>query len=268
MRTIRLHKGAQGRLALGHRWVFSNEIQDFDRSIPPGDDVRVEDAAGRLLGSGTFSPSSLISVRLHCLRREEPLGPETIAGRIRDAWDKRREWLGREGAEACRVVFGEADDLPGLVADRYGDVCVVQVLTAGMERRTAWALDALEATLGTRGLVLRNDAAARELEGLPLGVTLGRGEVPERVVFALHGRRFLADPWGGQKTGFFLDQRENYRLLERVAGAGRVLDAFCYSGAWGLHAARWGARQVVFLDGSESALGLARENAEANASST
>ena len=108
MRTIRLHKGAQGRLALGHRWVFSNEIQDFDRSIPPGEDVRVEDASGRLLGSGTFSPSSLISVRLHSPRREEPLGPETIAARIRAAWEKRREWLGREGVEACRVVFGEA----------------------------------------------------------------------------------------------------------------------------------------------------------------
>ena len=265
MRTIRLHKGAQGRLALGHRWVFSNEIQDFDRSIPPGDDVKVEDASGRLLGSGTFSPSSLISVRLHSLRREEPLGRETIAERIRDAWEKRREWLGQEGVEACRVVFGEADDLPGLVADRYGDICVVQILTAGMEHRTAWALDALEETLRPRGIVLRNDTAARGLEGLPLGVALGRGQVPERVVFTLHGLRFLADPWGGQKTGFFLDQRENYRLLDRVAGGGRILDAFCYSGAWGLHAARWGAREVVFLDGSESALDLARENAAANA---
>ncbi len=265
MRALRLHRGAHRRLALGHRWVFSNEIQDFDRSIPPGDDVRVEDASGRLLGTGTFSPSSLIAVRLHSLRGEESLGPATIAGRIRAAWEKRVEWLGREGAEACRVVFGEADDLPGLVADRYGDVCVVQVLTAGMEHRTAWALDALEETLGVRGIVLRNDTATRELEGLPLGVKLARGRVPERVAFGLHGLRLLADPWGGQKTGFFFDQRENYRLLARVAPGRRILDAFCYSGAWGLHAARWGARQVVFLDGSESALDIARENAEANA---
>jgi len=193
------------------------------------------------------------------------LGPETIAGRIRVAWEKRREWLGLEGVETCRVVFGEADDLPGLVADRYGDVCVVQILTAGMEHRTAWALDALEETLRPRGIVLRNDSQARGLEGLALGVTPGRGQVPERVVFTLHGLRMVADPWGGQKTGFFLDQRENYRLLERVAGGGRILDAFCYSGAWGLHAARWGAREVVFLDASESALDLARENAAANA---
>lgn len=264
MRTIRLHRGAHRRLDLGHRWVFSNEIRDFDRTLPAGEDVRVEEAGGRLLGTGTFSPASLIAVRLHALRREEPLGPEAVAARVRAAWERRRAWLGDEGARACRVVFGEADDLPGLIVDRYGEHLAVQCLTAGIDRRAGPVLDALESVLQPRGAVLRNDSPARELEGLERAVSLGRGEVPDRVTFELQGLRFSADLRHGQKTGFFFDQRENYRLLEPFAAGARVLDAFCYSGAWGVHAARWGAREVVFLDASDAALDLAQCNAEAN----
>jgi 23S rRNA (cytosine1962-C5)-methyltransferase len=263
MRTITLRKGAERRARLGHLWIFSNEIQDLDKAIPPGEDVRIVDGRGALLGSGTFNAASLIAVRLHAGGREVPLDLPRIALRIRTAWENRRAWLG-DGAAACRVVFGEADGLPGLVVDRYGDYLAVQVLTAAMELRTAWVLEALAEILAPRGIVLRNDSPSRELEGLPRVVRLGAGEVPARVTFPLNGLSLFADLWEGQKTGFFFDQRENYPLLASVAPGARVLDAFCYSGAWGLHAARWGAREVTFLDASEGALGLARANAETN----
>lgn len=263
MNTLRLRVGAQRRAALGHLWVFSNEIEDLDRTLPPGDDVRVLDAHGELVGSGTFNPASLIAVRLHARGEERPLDRELVAARIRLAWECRRSWLGEEAA-ACRAVYGEADGLPGLVVDRYGEHLSVQLLTAAMDRRAPWVLEALEAELTPRGVVLRNDSPARALEGLGREVALGVGEVPERVRFRMHGLELQADLWAGQKTGFFFDQRENYRFLEPLARGGRVLDAFCYSGAWGLHAGRWGAGRVVFLDASERAVGLARANAAAN----
>jgi len=263
MRTVQLARGAERRAALGHLWIFSNEIDAFDRTIPTGEDVRVVDHRGGLVGTGTFNPGSLIAVRLHARGQERPLDRELIAERVGTAWQYRQAWLG-DGALACRVVYGEADGLPGLVVDRYRDHLSVQVLTAAMDRRTPWVLEALEAVLAPRGVVLRNDSASRELEGLPREVALGAGEVPERVRFGLHGLELQADLRGGQKTGFFFDQRENYRLLEPLVRGARVLDAFCYSGAWGVHAGRWGAREVVFLDASEGALEMARANADAN----
>lgn len=263
MRTVRLVRGGERRAALGHLWIFSNEIEAFDRTIPPGEDVRVLDSRGRLVGAGTFNAASLIAVRLHARGQELALDGDLLARRVRAAWQSRQAWLG-DAAVACRVVYGEADGLPGLVVDRYGEYLSVQVLTAAMERRTPWLLETLEVALAPRGVVLRNDSAARELEGLGREVTLGAGHVPETVPFRLHGLDLLADLWGGQKTGFFFDQRENYRLLEVLAPGTRVLDTFCYSGAWGVHAARWGAAQVTFLDTSEGALALARRNATAN----
>ncbi len=263
MRTVQLARGGERRLALGHLWVFSNEIPVFDREIPAGEDVRVVDHRGALVGTGTFNSASLIAVRLHARGVERPLERVLIAERIRAAWESRRAWLG-DGAEACRVVYGESDGLPGLVVDRYGEYLCVQVLTAAMEVRTPWVLEALAEVLAPRGVLLRNDSSSRELEGLTREVALGSGEVPERVWFPLHGLRLAADLWGGQKTGFFFDQRENYRLLVPLVRGARVLDACCYSGAWGVHAARWGAAEVAFLDASEGALDLARANAAAN----
>ncbi len=262
MRTIRLRPGAHRRVASGHLWVFSNEIDGFDRSIPPGEDVRVVDHRGRLLGSGTFSPHSLIAVRLHAPGREQPLDAPLIRSRVQTAWRRRKMWLGAE-AEACRVVFGEADGLPGLVVDRYGPYLSVQVLTAGMERRADAVLAALDAVFQPRGTVLRNDTPARRLEGLSSEVRV-EGCVPDRVWFPLGGLRLAADLVGGQKTGFFFDQRDNYRMIRPLCPGSRVLDAFCYSGVWGLFALRWGASHVTWLDASAEALELVRLNARAN----
>ncbi|HSH70725.1 MAG TPA: class I SAM-dependent rRNA methyltransferase [Deferrisomatales bacterium] len=260
MREVRLKRGCERRVALGHLWVFSNEIQELDRSLPAGEDVAVRDARGGLLGSGTFSPSSLIAVRLHARGRAVPLDAELLRERVAQAWAHRQAWFGA-AASACRAVYAEGDGLPGLIADRFGEYLSVQCLTAGMERRAEWVLGALDAVHRPRGIVLRTDSPARAAEGLDRGVAVARGEVPPRVGFELHGLPFAADLREGQKTGFFFDQRENYALLRPVARDAEVLDAYCYSGAWGLHALSHGARSVAFVDASAEALELARANA-------
>lgn len=263
METIRLRPDGARRVARGHLWIFSNEIDALDTTLPPGEDVRVVDARGKLVGTGTVNPHSLIAVRLHAPGREAPLDAAYLREGVSRARELRKKLLG--GAEqSCRAVYSEGDGLPGLVADRFGDYLSVQLLTAGMDRRTEWVLDALEEIHRPRGILLRNDARPRLEEGLLQEVRIARGEVPPRVEFDLHGLKLSADLHGGQKTGFFFDQRENYRFLEALAPGAKVLDAFCYSGAWGLHALKFGAARVTFCDVSEGALELAEANAERN----
>jgi 23S rRNA (cytosine1962-C5)-methyltransferase len=263
MRVLKLKRGAERRTSRGHAWIFSNEIEDFDSSIEPGSDVTVADYQGKPVGSGTFSPKSLISVRLHSRKGNVPLDEGEVFSRIKKAADFRSEWFG-EGARSSRLVFAKGDGLPGLVADRFEDTLSVQILTAGMEKRTEAVLEALESLFSPRGILLRNDSAVRELEGLAREVKVARGEVGELVPFTLGGLKLFADLYGGQKTGFFFDQRENYRLLERIAGGAKVLDAFCYSGSWGLNALRYGAKEVTFADISAGALDLVAKNTGAN----
>ena len=259
---LRLRRGAGRRLAAGHRWVFSNELERIPRELAPGTEVVVEDHRGRVAGTGHCNPHSLIAVRIHTPRRVTPLGGALLEARLAAALERRERALGASAA-ACRVAFGEADGLPGLVVDRFGRHLAVQLLTAGMERRRPLVLAALRSVLEPEGIVFRNDAPARELEGLPAGVETV-GEVPRTVPFQLGELHLVADLRGGQKTGFFFDQRENYRLIRPFVRGAAVLDAFCYSGAWGLHALLWGAREVTFLDASPAALELVEANLRAN----
>ncbi|TLN22723.1 class I SAM-dependent rRNA methyltransferase, partial [bacterium] len=263
MKALRLKKGCERRALRGHLWIFSNEIEDFDSSIEAGADVSVFDSRGRPVGSGLFSPSSLISVRLHSTKAETPLDGAELKSRIAGAARLRRDWLGEE-ALAARIVYAEGDSLQGLVVDSFCGTLSAQVLTAGMEKRTEAILDALEEVLEPRGILLRNDPPVRELEGLSREVRVGRGEVERLTPFTLGGLKLVADLHTGQKTGFFFDQRDNYRLLERVAKGAKVLDCFCYSGSWGLNALKYGAVEVHFADISAGALELAKINAEAN----
>jgi 23S rRNA (cytosine1962-C5)-methyltransferase len=163
-----------------------------------------------------------------------------------------------------RLVYGEADQLPGLVVDRYGDVLAVQILTLGMEVRADLIREAIERELGPRGVVRVADSPLRTLEGLPLAREVWWGDVPERIEVAVGGFRVEADPVHGQKTGLFLDQRLNRARAEARASGRRVLDGFCYQGEWALHAARGGATSVVAVDSSGPALEAARRNLERN----
>ncbi len=264
MRTLTLRPHEEGRLKAGHPWVFSNEIAPFGDKPPrfePGELVRVTDARGRLLGVGYYNPHTLIAARL-VTRELREIDRQFFEERLAAAVRLRERHL--PGATACRLVFGEADGLPGLVVDRYGAVLVVRPLTAGMEQLLPVALEALETTLAPEGIVVRRDAGIRELEGLPLAEPEVRGRVEAPLAIDVNGLTFEVDPLRGQKTGFFFDQRMNHQRIDRLAPGARVLDAFCYSGAFGLRAAKAGAREVVFLDASADALGLARRNAERN----
>ncbi|HHV53975.1 MAG TPA: class I SAM-dependent rRNA methyltransferase [Firmicutes bacterium] len=246
------------RLLAGHPWVFRGDVAGVEGEPQPGELVTVVNARGRRVGQGFFSPSSQIWVRLLTWRDEE-VTPELWRQRLAAAVERRRRFYPEE--EAVRLVFSEGDLLPGLIVDRYGDYLVCQFLTLGVDlRREIW-IDLLQEMVSPRGILGRNDVSSRELEGLPRQVELLQGEVPRRIRIRENGLPWWVDPWGGQKTGYFLDQKENRRLLRWLITPGaRVLDAFCHTGTFALHALAGGAGEVLGVDISPEALALAREN--------
>ena len=261
MHTIRLKKNEERRILAGHSWIFSNEIHDSLQDLEPGQPVRLVSWGGRFLGIGHLSPNSLIAVRL-LSRRHAAIDGLFYRERLIAA-DGRRQWL-YPGSSSYRLAFGEADLLPGLIVDRYDRHLVVQTLTQGMARVEELLVELLKEIFEPAAIVLRNDSPVRSLEGLPLERRVAYGEPTEPLVIELHGLRFHVAPMEGQKTGFYLDQRENRPVLQGLVQGSRVLDACCYEGAWGLYAARSGAREVVGVDVSGTALERARLNAEMN----
>ena len=258
---LTLRKNQDRRVRGGHPWIFSNEVEAVTGEPADGDLVEVTDARGAFLGRAYYNRRSLISARL-LTRGRDGIDAAFFAKRIERAVRFREAVL--PGATAVRVVYGEADQLPGLVVDRYGEVIAVQVLTLGIEARAEMAREALERVLRPRGAVRIADSPLRALEGLPLGREVWWGDVPERLEVEIEGFRVEADLLHGQKTGLFLDQRLNRRVAEAHAAGRRVLDLFCYQGEWSLHALRGGAREVVAVDSSEPALAAAARNLERN----
>jgi 23S rRNA (cytosine1962-C5)-methyltransferase len=247
------------RIEGGHPWIYAGEIGQLAGSPAPGDIVRVADRRGRTMGWGYYNKASAISVRF-LARGDAPLEPGWIVRRLERALAWRRERVG--GEEAYRLAFGEADDLPGLVVDVYGGVAVFQLSTLGMEVRREEIVAAIRAVLRPAGIWERSDVGARRHEGLGPRSGLAWGVVPEVVPFREDGLELEAHVRDGQKTGFFLDQRESRRAAERLMG-GRVLDVFCYMGAFSLRLARAGA-EVSALDASAPALAGLRRQAERN----
>ncbi|NMB76893.1 MAG: class I SAM-dependent rRNA methyltransferase [Myxococcales bacterium] len=254
---------AASRLRAGHPWVFAAEVHEA-KEAQPGQVVRLvvhhRGGGHNLLGRAFYSPRSLIRLRL-IDREGEPPDRDFWRARLRQALAL-REAL-RTPDTALRLVYSEADALPGLVVDRYADVLVVQFLCAGTEALREMFLDLLEELLHPRAIVERDDTHARELEGLPEKSGLVRGALDEPVEILEGGLRLRVDPRAGQKTGHYLDQRENRQAAAAYA-RGRCLDAFCYQGGFGLHLARGGAEEVLLLDQSEEALGAARQHAAQN----
>jgi 23S rRNA (cytosine1962-C5)-methyltransferase len=262
MKRLLLRPGHDRRARGGHPWIFSNEIAALEGEIQNGDAVQVRAAGGDLLGSAYYNGHSLIAARILSRQGEDIDSTDFFLRHLSAALAYRRTLLGE--VDAMRLVHGEADLLPGLVVDLYGDIVSVQFLALGMERRRPQILEALQQLLRPRCIVARNDVAVRELEGLPQGVEVLFGEPPERTIVSENGLRFYVDVLQGQKTGHFLDQRDNHRALQGRVEGRRVLDLFCYSGSWSQHAARYGARQVLGIDISASAVALAQENAILN----
>jgi 23S rRNA (cytosine1962-C5)-methyltransferase len=262
MVKIMLARGEDKRIRGGHQWIFSNEIREISGEKVPGEAAEVFDAGGSFVGTGYYNPGSLIAVRLLARQRADIDGADFYRQRIAAALALRRRLYPE--METFRVAYGEGDFLPGLVVDKYGDYLAVQFLTCGMERRKLLISGVLREMLAPRGIVARNDVSVRSLEGLEEKVELLHGDAPEHLVIEEHSLRFRVDLLTGQKTGHFLDQKENHLLLkERVKGK-VILDCFSYSGSWGIHAALFGARQVTCVDSSQRAIALAGENAALN----
>jgi 23S rRNA (cytosine1962-C5)-methyltransferase len=259
---IILNRGEERRIRGGHPWVFSNEIREIQGERLPGITADIFDTGGSFLGTGYYNPRSLIAVRLLTRERADIDGRDFFLERIGRALALRRQLY--PGMETFRLVHGEGDFLPGLVVDKYGEWLSVQLLTAGMEARRELIVAALSELLEPRGIVARNDVAVRSLEGLAETVELLAGETPAELEIEEHGLRFRVDIMAGQKTGHFLDQKENHLLLKGISEGKRVLDCFSYSGSWGVHAAAFGATETLCLDVSERAAALVRANALLN----
>lgn len=259
--AIRLRPGQDRRIRNGSPWVFSNEI-DMDRTakeLSPGTLVELQSAGGGRLACGYFNARSLISVRLLASGGTE-IDESFFAAQFERAGKLRASFY---SAPYYRLINAEGDALPGLVIDRFGDICVVQITTAGMENLLDVIISALTRAVAPAAIMLRNDSPARSLEGLPLYSRLAMGEVPTRVTVFENDTRYFADPAKGQKSGWYYDQRDN-RLFMAHLGAASVLDAYCYSGGFAVLAAVMGANSVAGLDSSEPALALASEAAAAN----
>lgn len=261
--VVHVINGRQKKLLQGHPWVYGNEIERVEGEIADGELVTVVDFRGRYMGTGFYNSRSLITVRLLTHRQEE-ITDALIAARVRAACDYRRFVMQREGTDSCRLIYGEADRLPGVIADRFGGVIVLQVLALGMERYTQVIADALIACEQPACLLLNNDDAIRLKEGMTCFTKVLHGELPEETIISENGVKLAVDVRGGQKTGYFLDQKDNHLFLRQFCRDARVLDCFSYIGGFALNAAMGGAREVTAVDISESAVELIRRNAQLN----
>lgn len=250
-----------------HPWVYPTALADSN-DVPDSEaQVLLRSAEGRFIAYGLFNPHSNVRVRLYSWNEAIPLDDALWRQRIATAVELRRQlWGGFSPETACRLIFSEADQLSGLVVDRYGDWLVVQFTSRALAARKAVILDTLRELLSPRGIYLRTEKGIGSIENLKIEDGLAWGEAPPRPLFITeHGIRFGVDLAEGQKTGFFLDQRENRRRLADLASGKRVLDMFCYSGGFSMNAlVHGGAREVVAIDGSEGAVRLATANAELN----
>jgi 23S rRNA (cytosine1962-C5)-methyltransferase len=265
LQRLILQNGVQKKIAEGHPWVYRNQIEpaSLDAAIAAGGGLaEVYDFRGRYLGSGIFNPLSLLTVRL-LTRDRTPIDNALIERRVRAAIAYRR-YCRRPDTDSYRLIFGESDLLPGVIADQFADTIVLQILAKGMEPWLAVIADTLIAELAPQNLILQHEEAVRLKEGLPLYRKVYRGQDPEQLTIRENGLQLRVDLAGGQKTGYFLDQKANHAALRRYAAGRRVLDCFCYVGGFALNAAVAGAASVTAVDISEPALALGRANAALN----
>lgn len=250
-------RGAE-RARKGHLWIYRSDVREA-QGVTGGSIVSVKDERGRFLGQALYSDRSEISLRLLTLLDEE-IDREWWRGRIRAA-ARRRQGISPD-SNAYRLIYSEGDLLPSLIVDVYDDVFVLQTLSQGMEALKGTLVELLVEEFQPRAVIERNDVRVRQLEGLAMSAGVVYGDAPEELLIRQHGVRFLVQPLGGQKTGSFLDQREN-RLAARAVAHGRALDCFTFNGAFALHLAS-GAQMVLGLDISADAVRAARRNAELN----
>jgi 23S rRNA (cytosine1962-C5)-methyltransferase len=260
---LRLKPREERRLRAGHLWIYSNEVDTAKTpltALAPGALCRIVDARGKVMGLGYANPRTLLCARLLTSNPKATIDAAWFTNRIRSALALRERLYDKP---YYRLVYGEADGLPGLVIDRYGAVCVVQIATAGMEQFKLDIVEGLKHTLAPSGILFLNEVPMRETEGLPSYVE-AVGDVPDTVTLEEAGVRFEVPVKAGQKTGWFFDQRDNRDALARYVAGKSVLDVYSYIGAWSLRALKAGAASAVALDSSVSALEAAARNAALN----
>jgi 23S rRNA (cytosine1962-C5)-methyltransferase len=258
-----LKKGKEKPLLRGHPWVFSGAVAKIEGEVSPGDLGEIYSKEGQFLGTGHLNPTSQIILRL-LTQKKEPVDMPFFRNRISRAAHLRETFL-KGKTNAYRIVNGEGDFLPGLIVDRYGAALVLQSLTAGVERLKESLVDLLVTELKPQSIYERSDVATRRQEGLPevTGLLFGR-EVSDQIEIEEYGCHFQVDVKGGQKTGFYLDQRENRFELKTLSHGGKVLDCFSYTGAFSIYAGLGGAEEVTLVDSSEEALKRAEEHFHLN----
>ncbi|HWP82092.1 MAG TPA: class I SAM-dependent rRNA methyltransferase [Bacteroidota bacterium] len=257
---IILRKNEEHRLLAGHQWIFSNEIKSIAGNPDPGDVVEVHRHDGKFLGTGFFNPHSLIALRFLSNDHEE-VSFHFFEKRISKALSLRKRIY--PNSECFRLVHGESDFLPGLIIDKYNEFLAIQTLSAGMDRRLTLICDVLESLFHPKAIVERNESPLRSLEHLEARKGVLRG-TPDQTIISEYGAKFKIDVMTGQKTGFFLDQRENRRAIRRYVKDLSVLDCFCNEGGFAIHAFHGGAKVVRGIDSSELAVAKAKVNCTIN----
>lgn len=256
----KIHLTRTKRLHGGHLWVFSNELYESPINYTPGSVLEVYDMHDEFLGVGYINPHSLIAIRL-LTREKKDIDREFVRQRIMAAGALRKRLIGER--DAYRIVYSEGDFLPGLIADIYGRCVVLQFLTYGMEAMKDTVIELIDEIMNPEIIILRNESRVRTLEGLPRYKEIVKGSLENLPVIREDGLLFEIDPYEGQKTGFFLDQRDNRVSLKRYIRTGKGLDLFSYIGAWSMHLASAGA-DITCVDSSDRAIAQARRNADLN----
>jgi 23S rRNA (cytosine1962-C5)-methyltransferase len=257
MRKLRLKRGEERKILEDYLWAFSNQVEDPLRDFKPGEVVRVTTRGGKFLGVGYVNPHSLIACRV-LTKEEREIDTDFLIDRFKAAQRLRQRIL--PGERAVREIYSESDFLPGLIVDRYGEILVVSITTAGMDNLRTQVVDTLNEVYKPLTIYERSDLSFRKLEGIEEKTGLLSGsDLPEELLVDFAGLKLPVDIINGQKTGLYLDQRKNIEIAAPTAADLRVLDAFCYTGAWGLKAAKAGAEKVTFVDASVWAIGQAEK---------
>jgi 23S rRNA (cytosine1962-C5)-methyltransferase len=260
MAEVYLKRGEENDVYAGHLWIYDNEVARINGEYMPGDIVDVLSLPGFFVGRGYINPRSKILVRI-LTQDKEPIDRAFLQKRLAAAFNLRKK-LGLDNS--YRVVFGEADLLPALIVDKFADCLVIQTLALGIDRMKADIIEILKEEFNPRCIYERNDVPLREKEGLPQQTGVIFGESPGIVEIEENGVKLLVDIERGQKTGYFLDQRENRAAIEPFVKDAEVLDCFCHTGGFALHAAKFGAKSIEAVDISADALALAQKNAALN----
>ncbi len=256
-----LRKKIGERVVSGHPWIFGNELGDSEGTAEPGDIVEVYSSNGSFVGKGYINPASQIRIRLLTRDKNEVIDDQFFYKRIKEAWEYRK-LLGY--VENCRLIFGEADSLPALIIDKFNDYFVIQSLALGIEKWKGAIVAAIQKIFSPKGIYERNDVPVRTIEGMEQIKGFLSEPFDTNIIINENGLKFHVDIENGQKTGYFLDQQDNRRAIQHVVKDADVLEVFCYTGTFSLHAAQYGAKSVLGLDISEHAVATARRNAELN----